>query len=159
VKVTIAAIGRLKAGPEREILDRYLKRAEAAGRRLGLAFAIREMPESRASSASQRKDQEAAVLLGISPPGAPIVALDEGGKAMDSNGFARRLATWRDGGVPEVGFVIGGADGLGAELLERAEVRLAFGAMTWPHQLVRIMLAEQFYRAVTILAGHPYHRE
>jgi 23S rRNA (pseudouridine1915-N3)-methyltransferase len=159
VKVTIAAIGRLKAGPEREILDRYLKRAEAAGRRLGLAFAVREMPESRAASAAQRKDQEAAVLLGISPPGAPIVALDGAGKSLDSGAFAARLAAWRDDGVPEVAFVVGGADGLGPELLKRADMRLAFGAMTWPHQLVRIMLAEQFYRAVTILAGHPYHRE
>lgn len=159
MKVTIAAIGRLKAGPERELLDRYLKRAEAAGRRLGLAFGIREMPESRASSGAQRKDQEAAVLLGISPPGAPIVALDEAGKTMDSAAFASRLAGWRDGGIPEATFVIGGADGLGPELLRRADMRLAFGAMTWPHQLVRIMLAEQFYRAVTILAGHPYHRE
>ena len=159
MKVTIAAIGRLKAGPERELLDRYLKRAEAAGRRLGLAFAIREMPESRAASPAQRKDQEAAVLLGISPPGAPIVALDEGGKAMDSAAFAARLAAWRDGGITEVTFFIGGADGLGPELLGRADLRLAFGAMTWPHQLVRILLAEQFYRTVTILAGHPYHRE
>lgn len=159
MKVTIAAIGRLKAGPEREMLDRYLKRAEAAGRRLGLAFAIREMPESRAATAAQRKHQEAAVLLGISPPGAPIVALDEAGKSIDSAAFAARLAGWRDGGITEATFVIGGADGLGPELLARADLRLAFGAMTWPHQLVRIMLAEQFYRAVTILAGHPYHRE
>jgi 23S rRNA (pseudouridine1915-N3)-methyltransferase len=159
VKVTIAAIGRLKAGPEREILDRYLKRAESAGRRLGLAFAIREMPESRATSSAQRKSQEAAVLLGISPPGAPIVALDEAGKSLDSHAFATRLEGWRDAAVPEVTFFIGGADGLGPELLKRADMRLAFGAMTWPHQLVRLMLAEQFYRAVTILAGHPYHRE
>jgi len=159
VKVTIAAIGRLKAGPERELLDRYLKRAEAAGRRLGLAFAIREMPESRAASGAQRKDQEAAVLLGISPPGAPIVALDEGGRSMDSPAFAARLAAWRDEGIAEATFFIGGADGLGRELLGRADLRLAFGAMTWPHQLVRILLAEQFYRAVTILSGHPYHRE
>jgi 23S rRNA (pseudouridine1915-N3)-methyltransferase len=159
VKVTIAAIGRLKAGPEHEILDRYLKRAESAGRRLGLAFAIREMPESRATSSAQRKAQEAAVLLGISPPGAPIVALDEAGKSLDSHAFATRLEGWRDSAVPEVAFFIGGADGLGPELLKRADMRLAFGAMTWPHQLVRVMLAEQFYRAVTILAGHPYHRE
>lgn len=159
MKVTVAAVGRLKAGPEREIFDRFVKRAEAAGRRLGLSFTFRELPESRASSPAARKEQEAAALLAGLPADAAVVALDETGRSLDSQAFAARIATWRDGGKQEVAFVIGGPDGLGPSVLGRAEMRLAFGAMTWPHQLARLMLAEQLYRAVTILAGHPYHRE
>ncbi len=159
MKVTVATIGRLKAGPEREIFGRFLARAEAAGRRLGLSFTFRESPESRASSPDARKDQEAAALLAGIPAGVPLIALDEAGKSLDSPAFAARIATWRDGGKEEIAFVIGGADGLGPAILARADLRLAFGAMTWPHQLARIMLAEQLYRAVTILSGHPYHRD
>jgi 23S rRNA (pseudouridine1915-N3)-methyltransferase len=92
-------------------------------------------------------------------PTALLVALDEGGKGLASRAFADRIAAWRDAGDANVAFVIGGADGLGAAILEKARIRLAFGAMTWPHQLVRVMLAEQLYRAVTILSGHPYHRD
>lgn len=156
--VTMAAVGRLKAGPEREIFERYVDRATAAGRNIGLTFTVREFAESRAQSADVRKDQEAAALLAALPSSAMLVALDEGGKSLDSRAFADRLGTWRDAAA-DVAFVIGGADGHGGEVTRRAAQRLAFGAMTWPHQLVRIMLAEQLYRAVTILAGHPYHRD
>lgn len=156
--IAVAAIGRLKAGPERELHDRYIKRATAAGKVLGLGFASREFPESRATTAAARKDQEAVALLAGLPPAARLVALDEGGKALDSATFARRIAGWRDDGAEAVAFAIGGADGHGVALLEAATLRLAFGAMTWPHQLVRVMLAEQLYRTVTILSGHPYHR-
>ena len=157
--LTIAAIGRLKDGPERELYDRYAARATAAGRSLGFTFATREFPESRAATPALRKDQEAAALLGAATAGGVIVALDESGKSQDSAGFAQLLARWRDDGTPGVAFFIGGPDGHGQALLERAALRLAFGAMTWPHQLARVMLAEQLYRAVTILSGHPYHRE
>ncbi len=154
--ITIAAIGRLKAGPERELFDRYMGRAEAAGRKLGLTFAVRESPESRAASSEARRLEEAAVLLKAAT--GKLVALDERGRNLTSVAFAGQLARWRDSGAG-VTVAIGGADGHGAGLLERADLRLAFGEMTWPHQIVRAMLAEQLYRAVTILSGHPYHRE
>ena len=159
MKVTIAAIGRLKAGPEREIAERLMARAEAAGRKTSLTFAFREFPESRAGSPERRKTEEAEALLGAVPDRAVLVALDERGKTIDSRAFSKQLEKWRDGGVTEVAFAIGGADGLGMAIFERSELRLAFGAMTWPHQFVRLMLAEQLYRAVTILSGHPYHRD
>lgn len=159
MKVTIAAVGRLKAGPEREIAERLTARAEAAGHKAGLTFALREFPESRAGSAERRKTEEAVALLGAVPEKAVLVALDEHGTAIDSRAFSERLRKWRDGGVSDAVFAIGGADGLGPAIFERSELRLAFGAMTWPHQFVRLMLTEQLYRAVTILSGHPYHRD
>ncbi|MEO8668213.1 MAG: 23S rRNA (pseudouridine(1915)-N(3))-methyltransferase RlmH [Bauldia sp.] len=159
MKVTIAAVGRLKAGAERALTERYLDRANAAGKRLGLTFTVREFPESPAGNAVTRKDQEARSILALAPPGTVLVALDEGGKALTTKDFTDRLSRWRDDGEAEMLFAIGGADGLGKAVLDRAGLRLAFGAMTWPHQFVRAMLAEQFYRAVTILSGHPYHRE
>lgn len=159
MKMTIAAVGRLKAGPERALFDRYLERADRAGRQLGLSCELREIPESTARQATARKNAEAETVLAALPPGAVVVALDEHGKAIDSRVFAYRLAQWRDSGSRDVVFLIGGADGLGRAAVERADLKLAFGAMTWPHQLARIMLAEQLYRAVTILSGHPYHRD
>jgi 23S rRNA (pseudouridine1915-N3)-methyltransferase len=159
MKITIAAIGRLKAGLERELAAHYLERAEAAGRKAGLSFTVREFPESRAGSAGVRKNEEAAALLGAVPAQAIFVALDEAGKSLGSRAFAERIGAWRDTGKAELVIAIGGADGHGAPVLERADLKLAFGAMTWPHQLARIMLAEQLYRAVTILTGHPYHRD
>jgi 23S rRNA (pseudouridine1915-N3)-methyltransferase len=159
VKITIAAIGRLKAGPEREIAERMLARAEASGRKIGVTFATREFAESRAGSSQTRRDQEAAALLSVVPEKAVLIALDENGETITSRAFATRLGKWRDGGASELVFALGGADGHGVELLDKCSLRLAFGAMTWPHQLARLMLAEQLYRAVTILSGHPYHRD
>jgi 23S rRNA (pseudouridine1915-N3)-methyltransferase len=159
MKVAVAAIGRLKAGPERLLAERYIERAGEAGRRLGITLSSREFTESRAGSASVRKDQEAAALLGVPQERAMLVALDERGKSIDSRTFAERLANWRDSGTPSVVFAIGGPDGHGPALIARAGLVLAFGSMAWPHQLVRVMLAEQIYRAMTILAGHPYHRD
>jgi 23S rRNA (pseudouridine1915-N3)-methyltransferase len=159
MKVTIAAVGRLKAGPERELSERYLERAEAAGKRLGLTFSVREFPESPAGNAATRKVAEARSVMALATPATVVVALDEGGKPLGSKAFADRIRGWRDDGAEGILIVIGGADGLDRSIVDRAALRLAFGAMTWPHQLVRIMLAEQLYRAVTILSGHPYHRE
>jgi 23S rRNA (pseudouridine1915-N3)-methyltransferase len=159
VKITIIAVGRLKNGPERTLLERYRDRAVRAGRSLGLSLDIRELAESSARNPATRKDEEAALIAGAMAPGATLVVLDEHGKALDSRAFADRIAAARDGGVRDLAIVIGGADGLGDALLARADLRLAFGAMTWPHQIVRILLAEQIYRAVTILSGHPYHRD
>jgi 23S rRNA (pseudouridine1915-N3)-methyltransferase len=157
--ITIAAVGKLKSGPERELLDRFVERAGNAGRKLSLSFTTHEFADSRATSAPLRKDQEAATILSALSPGTLLVALDEGGKNLDSRTFADRIAHWRDGGTSDLAFAIGGADGHGPALLAKATLRLAFGPMTWPHQLARLMLAEQLYRAVTILSGHPYHRD
>ena len=157
--ITIAAVGRLKAGPERELFDRFTARVDAAGRKLGLTITVREFAESRAGSATARKQEEAAAILAALAARGPIVALDEAGKALASPVFADKIARWRDDGASDIVFAIGGADGHGPALLDKAILRLAFGQMTWPHQLVRVMLAEQLYRAVTILAGHPYHRD
>jgi len=159
VRIVVAAVGRLKAGPERALFDRFLERADRAGRHLGLAVDCREIPESAARQADARKEAEATALLGALPVAGIVVALDEHGKAVDSRSFAKRIANWRDSGSSDLTFLIGGPDGLGAAALDRADLRLAFGTMTWPHQLVRVMLAEQLYRAVTILSGHPYHRD
>lgn len=157
MRLTIAAVGRLKSGAEHDLVALYLDRADAAGRKVGLSVSVREVPEGRAGRAADRIRDEAAALAAVLPPG-PVVALDEHGESISSTDFADRLARWRDGGTAEVAFLVGGADGLDPGLLRRAELRLAFGAMTWPHRLVRAMLAEQLYRAVAILAGHPYHR-
>lgn len=159
MKITIIAVGRLKSGPERDLLERYRERATRAGRQLGLSLDIREIAESNARNPATRKDEEAVLIAGAFPAGATLLVLDERGRALDSRAFADRVAAWRDGGVRDLAAVIGGADGLADALLERADLRLAFGAMTWPHQIVRILLAEQIYRTVTILSGHPYHRD
>jgi 23S rRNA (pseudouridine1915-N3)-methyltransferase len=158
MRIAIAAIGRMKAGPERELVARYLERATAGGKALGLTgFTVTELAESRASSPATRKGEEAKALAGTLPEGI-IVALDEGGRSIGSQAFAAQIARWRDGGRPAASFVIGGADGLDTGLVSQADLVLSFSPLTWPHQLVRIMLAEQLYRATTILAGHPYHR-
>jgi 23S rRNA (pseudouridine1915-N3)-methyltransferase len=159
MKIMIAAIGRLKAGAEREIAERLLSRAKTAGKNIGLTFSTREFPESRAGSSKTRKDQEAATITAALPQKTILIALDEHGQAIDSRAFAKQLEKWRDSGVSDVIFAIGGADGHGAAILERSDMRIAFGAMTWPHQIIRLMLAEQLYRAITILSGHPYHRD
>lgn len=149
----------MKQGPERELCTRYLERAAAAGKALGLTgFDSVEVPESRAASASRRKTEEARALQAAMADGT-FVALDETGKSLNSADFAGRLAHWRDDGRAAVNFVIGGADGLDPELRKAADLVLSFSPLTWPHQLVRIMLAEQLYRVTTILSGHPYHRE
>jgi len=159
MRVLIAAIGRLKQGPERELAAGYAKRVQAGGRPLGIReVEIVEVRESRAQDAERRRTEESIALANIIPDGALVVLLDEGGENIASAAFARLLRDWRAEDRACVCFLIGGADGLSASLRERSTVRLAFGAATWPHQLVRIMLLEQLYRATTILAGHPYHR-
>lgn len=158
VRITIAAVGRMKAGPERELLDRYLDRAGKQGRPLGVTrVEVREIPESRGVRAEDRKAEEADALLAGLPEGARVIVLDETGRTMTSQAFADDLAATLAVGR-DLAVLIGGADGHGPAALARADLRLAFGAMTWPHQIVRILAAEQIYRATTILAGHPYHR-
>jgi 23S rRNA (pseudouridine1915-N3)-methyltransferase len=159
MKVHVAAVGRMKQGPERELVARYLDRAVGSGRPLSLTgFEVIELTESRASAAATRKADEARALRSALPDGI-VVALDEHGRTMASEPFASQLARWRDDGRPAASFIIGGADGLDPDFVRSADLVLSFSPLTWPHQLVRIMLAEQLYRATTILSGHPYHRE
>ena len=159
MRVGLFAVGRLKAGPEKDLAARYLDRFSKAGPAIGLELArVTEVAESRAANAETRKREEAALLEKALPDNAVLILLDERGKALDSPGFADLLAGWRDLGKRDMLIAIGGADGLDPALRERADATLCLGKMTWPHQLVRILIAEQLYRAVTILSGHPYHR-
>ncbi len=159
MRIVVAAIGRLKQGPERDLAERYRKRAADAGRSAGLqAFDIVEIKESRADSAERRMLEESIAIANVIPEGAVTVILDERGESMTSASFAGRLQGWRTENKPAVAFVVGGPDGIAAGLRQKSVLRLAFGSATWPHQLARIMLLEQLYRAVTIISGHPYHR-
>ena len=159
MRIVVAAVGRLKQGPERELAERYRKRAADAGRGAGLAaFDIVEIKESRAGDAARRMIEESIAVANVIPERAVSVILDARGESISSDAFASRLQGWRNEDRPAVVFIIGAADGLAPMLREQADLAIAFGAATWPHQLVRIMLLEQLYRAVTILAGHPYHR-
>ncbi|GKY86338.1 23S rRNA (pseudouridine(1915)-N(3))-methyltransferase RlmH [Sinisalibacter aestuarii] len=155
MRVHIVAVGRLRNGPERELVDDYLARFDKTGRALGLGPAqIIEVEDKKGGGMAA----EAALLEKALPKGALICAMDERGQTMPSPDFARQLADWRDAGRGDVAFLIGGADGLAPALRDRADFALSFGAMVWPHMLVRVMLAEQLYRAAAILAGTPYHR-
>lgn len=159
MRLAIAAVGRLKAGPERDLARRYLERAAQIGRGIGLDPPDTiELDESRARRPDDRKREEAAALEAAIDPRYAVVALDETGKALTSEAFSSFVGRRRDDGAWGVAFVIGGADGLDRGFAAKAEMKLAFGAMTWPHQIVRVLLAEQLYRAGAILAGHPYHR-
>lgn len=159
MRLRIVAVGRLKAGPERDLVERYLDRAAKSGRALGFTrLDGKELTESRAARADDRRAEEATAVLGEIDAGAALVVLDETGRSIGSAEFARFLAERRDAGAAEIAFAIGGPDGHGEAVRRRADLTIAFGAMTWPHQLVRLMLAEQIYRALTILSGHPYHR-
>ena len=159
MRIMVIAVGRLKQGPERELADRYATRFDDAGRKLGFrGLEVRELPESRARDTATRIAEEAAAIAALMREKSVLVALDEHGESIDSSAFARHLGRWRDESIANAIFVIGGADGLSPELQRKAKLRLAFGKATWPHQLVRVLLLEQIYRAATILAGHPYHR-
>lgn len=159
MRLSVLAIGRLKAGPERELVERYAARASALTRPLGFgALDTFEFPESRSQSLAIRRQDEASLLLAKKPSGR-LVVFDEKGRSLDSQAFARMLAQWRDQGEPATSFVIGGPDGLDERVRTQADLVLSFGALTLPHQIVRILVFEQIYRAMTLLAGHPYHRE
>ncbi len=155
MRVQICAVGRLRAGPERTLIDDYLSRFDKTGRALGLGPAtITEVEDKKRSGMTG----EAALLQRNIPKGARICALDERGHLITSPEFADILAQWRDDGTGDATFLIGGADGLDPSLANRADIRLSFGKMVWPHMLARVMLAEQLYRAASILARSPYHR-
>jgi 23S rRNA (pseudouridine1915-N3)-methyltransferase len=159
MRVVVAAIGRLKQGSETELAERYRKRAAQTGRGAGFRdFEIIEIRESRAKDSQKRMLEESIALANIIPPQAAVVLLDRHGENLGSGELAAQLNQWRDKGLPAAIFIVGGADGLAPNLGEKAALKLAFGVATWPHQLVRIMLLEQLYRATTILMKHPYHR-
>jgi 23S rRNA (pseudouridine1915-N3)-methyltransferase len=159
MRLLVVSIGRLKQGPERDLAERYRERFVDAGRKLGFrGLEIHEISESRARDVATRMSEEATAIAAAIPEKSVLIALDERGKSMESSAFARRLGQWRDEQAANIVFVIGGADGLSPELRGKADMTIAFGAATWPHQMVRVMLLEQIYRAATILAGHPYHR-
>ena len=159
MRLVVISIGRLKQGPERELAERYRERFGDIGRKLGFrGLDIHEIPESRARDATTRISEEAAAMSAAIPEKSVLVALDEHGDNIDSAAIARHLGRWRDESLANTIFAIGGADGLSPDLRRKAKLCVAFGAATWPHQMVRVMLLEQIYRAATILAGHPYHR-
>jgi 23S rRNA (pseudouridine1915-N3)-methyltransferase len=159
MRVIVAAVGRLKQGAERELSAAYRKRAEAVGRSAGLRqVEIIEIRESRARDPERRRTEESIAIANVLPEGAVIIVFDQAGENIDSPGLAALLQKCRQDNRAAMCFIIGGADGITQSLRGRAKHVLAFGSATWPHQLVRIMLLEQLYRAGTILAGHPYHR-
>ncbi len=155
MRVTICAVGRLRAGPEHELISDYLQRFDRSGRALGLGPAkVVEVEDRKGGGMAAEGD----LLARAVPAGALVVTLDERGRVQSSPEFAADLAGWRDGGRQDLAFLIGGADGLAPALRDRADQSLSFGRMVWPHMLVRVMLAEQLYRAASILSGAPYHR-
>lgn len=158
MKLGLICVGRLKAGPERELFARYAERIRAL-RRLGLeGLELKEIDESKAAGA-ERSSREAMNLLAALPAESRLAAFDERGRAETSAAFAKFIAAERDSGRKSLWFAIGGAEGLDESVRARATAVFSFGAMTLPHQLARILAAEQIYRAMTILSGHPYHRE
>jgi 23S rRNA (pseudouridine1915-N3)-methyltransferase len=159
MRLLILAIGKLRAGPEQQLVLDYMERSAKLGRALGLSsLRLVEIQESRAASESERRREEADRLIDKLPPRSFAIVLDERGKELTSEAFAGQLRRLIDGSVSDLAFLIGGADGHGPQVASRADLQLSLGKMTWPHRLVRPMLTEQIYRAVTILANHPYHR-
>lgn len=150
--IVLCAVGRIKSGPEKVLFDHYLKR-------IPWTFDVVEVAERRQLPASEMRRAEAELLLSKVPKSANLIVLDERGRDLNSRALAKKLGEWQDGGRRQTAFIIGGADGVDATLRERADLVLSFGKLTWPHMLVRALLAEQIYRAYAILTGHPYHRD
>ena len=151
----LCAVGRLRAGPERDLIADYTTRFDRTGRALSLGPLTEHEVEDKKNAGMVA---EAELLARAVPAGAVLVTLDERGKLLTSPEFAAQLGRWRDAGRQDLAFVIGGADGIDPSLRARADFSISFGAMVWPHMLVRVMLTEQLYRAANILSGGPYHR-
>lgn len=152
MNINIIAVGRLKKGPEKELIDTYLTRCP-------WDIKITEVEEKRPIKGTERMAREADLILAAIPEKAFIIALDERAKEMRSTNFAHKIRDLTDQGINTLAILIGGADGYDKKVKTRADMMLSFGAMTWPHMMVRAMLAEQLYRASTILQGHPYHKD
>src|SRR3984957_2388569 len=159
MRLALVCVGKLKAGPERLLFERYFKRLTEGARTAGFAGVdLREIGESRARRPDERRAEKPAAILAAAPKGAALVLLDERGPSATSEEWAADIGRARDASQPSYAVAIGGPDGLDPSLRAAAHRIVSFGAMTWPHQLVRVMAGEQLYRAMTILAGHPYHR-
>jgi 23S rRNA (pseudouridine1915-N3)-methyltransferase len=159
VRLALAAVGKLKSGPEKALAEDYLERINQLGRQAGLkGLVVTEQPESQRPTADQRKAEEAELLLRRVAAGAVTVVFDERGPSLSSEGFAQLIRKSADQGVADFAFLIGGPDGHAASTREKANHVIGLGSMTWPHRLVRIMVLEQVYRAITILLNQPYHR-
>lgn len=152
MRVTVAAIGKFKNSPEKEIFASYIKRVP-------WQVDLKELEAKKALTGDQLKNAEAQLLLASIPKNSRIIALDERGKNISSLELANLISAWQNEGASSVAFIIGGADGLADEIRSKAAFTLSFGKLTWPHMLVRSMLAEQVYRVYSIITGHPYHRE
>ena len=159
MQLTLIAVGRAMAGPKMYVFDFYKKRLDGLRRTTGWSLSLKEVEERKNLPAEQLKKRESDLLQAACPPGALIVALDETGTDLTSTGFAEQLRRWQDTRVSQLCFLIGGADGLDKHLKDNADATLCFGRMTWPHLLVRGLLAEQLYRAGCLLCGHPYHKK
>lgn len=151
MRIHLVAVGRARSGPERELYRHYAAR-------LAWPLSLKEVEVRPPAAPSRQQALEGELLLAAVPKGAKVVALDERGEALSSEAFATRLARWRDDGVAALAFLVGGADGLDERVRREADLLLSLGRVTWPHLLVRGLVAEQLYRAQQILAGHPYHR-
>ena len=152
MEYSLIAVGRARRGPERDLFEHYAARLKPA-------LALREVEEKRPLPPPELKERESHLLLSAVPDQAALVALDERGKHLDSKALARLLCDWKDDGRRQTAFVIGGANGLADTVRGRADLVLCLGRLTWPHMMVRGMIAEQLYRAQQINAGHPYHRD
>ena len=159
MRLQVVGIGRLKAGPEKTLAEEYQTRLEGLGRKAGITkLTVTDFAESQSQTASQRQNEEAKLLASALAPKAFTLALDERGKSMTSEAFSTLLQRHLDQGTQDLAFLIGGPDGHSPETRKTAGQLLSLGEMTWPHRLVRVMLLEQIYRAVTIMVNHPYHR-
>lgn len=159
MQISIFAVGRMKRGAEQKLVDHYLERFSKSSGAIGLHFKrLQEISESRAQTACQRMEEEGRKLIEFLPEKCQLIVLDERGKSISSPTFAEKLVFYRDAGIRDITIALGGPDGHNEQIRGRADFLLSFGFMTWPHQIARILLAEQLYRAVTIVSNHPYHR-
>ncbi|ALE04143.1 23S rRNA (pseudouridine(1915)-N(3))-methyltransferase RlmH [Bartonella ancashensis] len=159
MQISIFAIGRMKEGIEQKLVHRYLDRFSKSAKTMGLHFGkMQEITESRSQTSHQRMEEEGKKLLEVLPERCRLIVCDERGKSISSVSFAERIALYRGEGVRDLIIALGGPDGHSEKVRDRADFLLSFGFMTWPHQIARILLTEQLYRAVTILSNHPYHR-
>ncbi len=156
MKLRIAALGRIKSGPERDLVDDYTGRGTATGRAIGLGPLVETEIDNRSLKSASEESRALAANLAADTR---LILLDERGKSLSSRQLASHIGQWRDQGCREAVFCIGGADGHDRAQLPPPDLMLAFGPAVFPHKLVRVMLAEQLYRAISILAGTPYHRD
>lgn len=160
MQISICAIGKMKSGPETELVERYLDRARKLGKSLGISdIALHQYSESQARQTAARKTDEAELLLRKIDEQDFVILLDEKGKSLSSRDFAQTFAQEKDSGRKSMAFMIGGPDGSDDAIFKRANRVINLSKLTWPHQIVRLLLAEQIYRATTILLNHPYHRD